>query len=84
MDDTIRFVKEKEKALAASRKVREELGRYGLLVLEDKSAWRAGQTLVWTPSIYLNLSLFFISPISSSPLSISKFSKFPSHLLDVL
>ena len=31
VDDGIGFVKEKEKALAASRKVREELGNYGLL-----------------------------------------------------
>ena len=36
VDDRIRFVKGKEKALAACRKVREELGKYGLLASEEK------------------------------------------------
>ena len=45
-------MKGKEKALAASRKVREELGRYGLLALEVKLAWGARQTMVWTSFVW--------------------------------
>ena len=37
-----------QEALKASRRVRKELGRYGLLALEEKSAWGARQLLVWT------------------------------------
>ena len=32
----------------ASRRVREELRKYGLLASEEKSAWGARQVLVWT------------------------------------
>ena len=41
IDDRIGFVKKKEKVLAASRKFKEELGKYGLLALDEKSAWEA-------------------------------------------
>ena len=39
VDDRIGIVRGKEKVLEASRKVREELGRYGWLASEEKSAW---------------------------------------------
>ena len=48
MDDGLGIVRGRLEALKASRRVREELGRYGLFALEEKSAWGARQLLVWT------------------------------------
>ena len=48
VDDGLGIVKGRSEALEASRIVRKDLGRYGLLASEKKSAWGARQSLVWT------------------------------------
>ena len=48
VDDGLGIVRGRLEALKASRTVREELGRYSLLASEEKSAWGARQSLVWT------------------------------------
>ena len=48
VDDGLGMVKGNEKVLEASRKVREELGRYLWLASEEKLAWGARQSLTWT------------------------------------
>merc|ERR1712082_551627 len=48
VDDGLGIVRGRLEALKASRRVREELGRYGLLASEEKLAWGARQSLVWT------------------------------------
>ena len=48
VDDGLGIVRGRSEALEASRTVRKELGRYGLLASEEKLAWGARQSLVWT------------------------------------
>ena len=48
VDDGFGIVKGRLKTLKASRRVREELRKYGLLASEEKLAWGARQLLVWT------------------------------------
>ena len=48
VDDGLGIVRGKERGLEASRKIREELGRYGWLASEENLAWGARQSLIWT------------------------------------
>ena len=48
IDDGLGFCARKEDCLKASRMVREDLRKYGLLISEDKCVWGATQTLTWT------------------------------------
>ena len=47
IDDGIVFAAGKEFTLDLSRKVREDLVRYGLLISEDKCAWGARRNILW-------------------------------------
>ena len=47
VDDGLGIVRGKKNMLEASRKVREELGRYGWFALEEKFAWGTRQSLIW-------------------------------------
>ena len=51
VNDGLVIVRGREKGLEANRKLREDLGRYCWLASEEKSAWGARQSLVWTCSL---------------------------------
>ena len=47
IDDGVVFIPGKEKALQLSRKVRQDLKDYRLLISEDKCAWGARRKIRW-------------------------------------
>ena len=53
VDDGFGIVKGRLKTLKGSRRVREELRKYGLLASEEKSAWGARVLLVWTGFLWV-------------------------------
>ena len=52
LDDGFSFSGSREKALEASKQVREDLLRYGLLISESKCSWGARSVIEWTGFIW--------------------------------
>ena len=62
MDDGLGIVTGKEAAVWASKRVRKDLKRYGLLVSEDKSEWGARKVIIWTGLVWDTVKFMLFVP----------------------
>ena len=52
VEDGLGIVRGKEEAVQASKDVREDLVKYGLLTSEEKSEWGARRRITWTGFVW--------------------------------
>ena len=72
LDDGFKFTSSKEATLEASKVVRDDLMRYGLLISESKCSWGARRVLEWTGFVFDTVSFKLWVPQDKLERAVSK------------